>query len=112
MVSIDNPDSGQAAETELLIETEPNKQAFFELQRSSEANQRCADCGREDPEWASTNLGVFICIDCSGTHRRMGTHISKVRSIRLDKWQPAHITLLRQIGNSKANALWEFNVPS
>ncbi|MDP2439849.1 MAG: hypothetical protein Q8P67_29215 [archaeon] len=111
MVSIDSTPVELSAEFDGLTDAELAKQAVIDLQRSSEANQRCADCGREDPEWVSTNLGVYICIDCSGTHRRLGTHISKVRSIRLDKWLPEHISRLQEIGNKVANELWEYNVP-
>lgn len=32
------------------------------------------------------NRGVFVCIRCSGIHRSMGTHISKVKSVDLDTW--------------------------
>ena len=117
MVSIDQRplgggEAGGSAEAapELGV-SEPTKQAVLELQRSEEANRRCADCGREDPEWASTNLGVFICIDCSGTHRRMGTHVSKVRSLHLDKWQPEHMARLQELGNRSANLVWEHNLP-
>lgn len=39
-----------------------------------------------DPDWASLNLGALICIECSGIHRKLGTHISKVRSLGLDVW--------------------------
>lgn len=39
-----------------------------------------------DPEWASLNLGVLMCIECSGIHRNLGSHISKVRSLGLDDW--------------------------
>jgi hypothetical protein len=39
-----------------------------------------------DPRWASHNLGVFLCIRCGGLHRRMGTHISKVKSVSMDSW--------------------------
>lgn len=47
-------------------------------------NDRCADCGAPAPKWASWNLGITVCIRCSGVHRSLGTHISKVKSIELD----------------------------
>ena len=43
-------------------------------------NHICADCGAPEPTWASLNLGILMCIDCSGAHRRLGVHISKVGS--------------------------------
>ena len=42
-------------------------------------NDKCADCSAPDPDWASLNLGLLICIECSGVHRNLGVHISKVR---------------------------------
>lgn len=54
-------------------------------------NGICADCGAADPEWASISLGILVCIQCSGVHRSLGVHISKVRSLRLDYWEPEHV---------------------
>ena len=49
------------------------------------ANKVCADCCARDPEWGVINLGIMVCIKCSGVHRSFGTHLSKVRSIGLDE---------------------------
>lgn len=44
-----------------------------------QANPLCVDCRAKDPEWASISLGVMMCIECSGIHRSMGVHVSKVQ---------------------------------
>lgn len=59
------------------------------------------------PEWASLNLGILFCIECSGVHRNLGSHISKVRSLTLDEWPPGHLAVMLSIGNSTANSVWE-----
>ncbi|KAI3731390.1 hypothetical protein L1987_62578 [Smallanthus sonchifolius] len=72
-------------------------------------NEKCADCGAPDPDWACLNLGVLVCIECSGVHRNLGVHISKVRSLTLDVkvWEPSVITLFQSLGNAYANSVWE-----
>ncbi|OWZ66055.1 hypothetical protein AYX14_02567 [Cryptococcus neoformans] len=71
------------------------------------SNKNCADCKRNDTRWASWNLGVFLCIRCSGIHRSMGTHISKVKSIDLDIWTPEQMESIQKWGNKRANMYWE-----
>lgn len=72
-------------------------------------NNFCIDCDSPNPEWASLNLGVLMCIECSGIHRNMGSHISKVRSLTLDEWPPSHLSVMLSIGNSLSNSVWESN---
>jgi stromal membrane-associated protein len=73
-----------------------------------EANKVCADCKRnKHPRWASWNLGIFICIRCSGIHRGMGTHISRVKSVDLDSWTDEQLQSVLNWGNARANKYWE-----
>ncbi|KAI9787439.1 MAG: hypothetical protein M1816_007487 [Peltula sp. TS41687] len=73
-----------------------------------EGNKSCADCKRnKHPRWASWNLGVFVCIRCSGIHRGMGTHISRVKSVDLDAWTDEQMQSILRWGNTRANKYWE-----
>ncbi|KAM4538370.1 arf-GAP with GTPase, ANK repeat and PH domain-containing protein 1 isoform 2-T2 [Fundulus diaphanus] len=77
--------------------------------RSIRGNGRCADCDVQNPDWASLNLGALICIECSGIHRNLGTHLSRVRSLDLDEWPLELIKVMSAIGNELANGVWEAN---
>nr|XP_027803411.1 arf-GAP with coiled-coil, ANK repeat and PH domain-containing protein 3 isoform X2 [Marmota flaviventris] len=79
------------------------------LQRvqSVAGNGQCGDCGQPDPRWASINLGVLLCIECSGIHRSLGVHCSKVRSLTLDSWEPELLKLMCELGNSTMNQIYE-----
>jgi stromal membrane-associated protein len=86
--------------------TERHARTLRELVKRPE-NRVCADCKHNDPRWASWNIGVFLCIRCSGIHRGMGTHISKVKSIDLDAWTPEQMDNIQKWGNRLANLYWE-----
>ncbi|XP_053941464.1 arf-GAP with coiled-coil, ANK repeat and PH domain-containing protein 3 isoform X5 [Cuculus canorus] len=79
------------------------------LQRvqSTPGNDQCCDCGQPDPRWASINLGILLCIECSGIHRSLGVHCSKVRSLTLDSWEPELLKLMCELGNSTMNQIYE-----
>lgn len=77
--------------------------------REIPGNDLCAECSASEPDWASLNLGILMCIECSAVHRNLGVHISKVRSINLDVkvWEPTVMDLFRNLGNMYCNSIWE-----
>ncbi|XP_071897306.1 arf-GAP with GTPase, ANK repeat and PH domain-containing protein 1 isoform X7 [Anas platyrhynchos] len=77
--------------------------------RNIRGNSHCVDCEAQNPDWASLNLGALICIECSGIHRNLGTHLSRVRSLDLDDWPIELIKVMSSIGNELANSVWEEN---
>ena len=91
-----------------------------------EENKTCLDCSRLNPRWISiitinptyaTNtsshldsymLGGFCCLECSGAHRRLGTHISFVRSLDLDTLKESDVEALEcGGGNVTVNKIFE-----
>ncbi|KAJ6666765.1 hypothetical protein lerEdw1_020489 [Lerista edwardsae] len=75
--------------------------------RTVRGNSFCVDCDAPNPDWASLNLGALICIECSGIHRNLGTHLSRVRSLDLDDWPLELVMVMTAIGNALANSVWE-----
>jgi len=59
-------------ENDECVDTRPLVKMVFEK------NDTCADCGKPDPDWVSLNLGILVCLECSGVHRSLGVHVSKV----------------------------------
>ncbi|XP_065586459.1 LOW QUALITY PROTEIN: arf-GAP with coiled-coil, ANK repeat and PH domain-containing protein 1 [Cyrtonyx montezumae] len=75
-----------------------------------EGNGNCCECRAPDPAWASVNLGITLCIECSGIHRSLGVHFSKVRSLTLDTWEPELVKLMCELGNRALNRIYEARV--
>ncbi|KAJ3302166.1 hypothetical protein HDV03_005272 [Kappamyces sp. JEL0829] len=76
-----------------------------ELLQSMYLKTTCADCGAKSANWASCNLGIFLCVDCAQLHRGLGTHISKVKScMGTYNWHPDEMERMTSIGNARSNA--------
>ncbi|XP_032763027.1 arf-GAP with GTPase, ANK repeat and PH domain-containing protein 3 isoform X1 [Rattus rattus] len=75
--------------------------------RTARGNSFCVDCEAPNPDWASLNLGALMCIECSGIHRHLGAHLSRVRSLDLDDWPPELLAVMTAMGNALANSVWE-----
>ncbi|XP_022658242.1 centaurin-gamma-1A-like isoform X2 [Varroa jacobsoni] len=88
------------------------QQAINALKYQVAGNRHCVDCDAPNPDWASLNHGALMCITCSGIHRQLGSHISRVRSLNLDDWSPDQLAVMEAVGNAMANAIWEANTRS
>ncbi|EKF33115.1 hypothetical protein MOQ_003024 [Trypanosoma cruzi marinkellei] len=74
-------------------------------------NNICNDCNNNGTRWASVNHGVFLCIRCSGIHRSLGVHVSKIKSTNMDKWRATEVALMEAIGNQRGKSLYEARLP-
>ncbi|KAJ1970258.1 hypothetical protein IWQ62_000086 [Dispira parvispora] len=83
------------------------RQDMLQQIRKVPGNHQCVDCGAPDPEWSSINMGTLLCIECSGIHRSLGVHLSKVRSLTLDNWEPEQIQVMLQLGNQVVNGIYK-----
>uniref|UniRef100_A0A3B5ATJ9 Arf-GAP with SH3 domain, ANK repeat and PH domain-containing protein 2-like n=1 Tax=Stegastes partitus TaxID=144197 RepID=A0A3B5ATJ9_9TELE len=97
---------GDQDEGENNIVQELTKAIVGEVKRMS-GNDGCCDCGAPSPTWLSTNLGVLICIECSGIHREMGVHYSRIQSLDLDVLGTSELLLAKNVGNANFNDIME-----
>ncbi|KAG0256498.1 Arf-GAP with coiled-coil, ANK repeat and PH domain-containing protein 2 [Mortierella polycephala] len=91
--------------------TDQDKQLLLQV-RKIPGNEVCADCKSLSPMWASVNHGTVLCIECSGIHRSLGVHVSKVRSLNLDKWETEAVGVMLKLGNEKTNKIFEAKILS
>ena len=101
--------SANLPESPLTPVTGVSTQTLSEIYGIS-GNDKCVDCMRRAPKWASINLGIILCIDCSGHHRGLGVHLSQIRSLILDSIKPDWIFTISGMGNIKFNSIFEANL--
>ena len=80
-------------------------QALLKKLRSQGENRMCFDCKAKNPTWASISHGIYICFECAGLHRSLGTHLSFVRSTTLDNWKRSELSRM-ELGGNQAFREW------
>mmetsp|Transcript_8465 Transcript_8465/g.20815 ORF Transcript_8465/g.20815 Transcript_8465/m.20815 type:complete len:886 (+) Transcript_8465:345-3002(+) len=83
------------------------------------SNKTCADCPETRPTWisfikpqqqfalGSKVLASFVCLECAGLHRKLGTHICVVRSISHDQFEENDVECAEYSGNEVVNEIFE-----
>lgn len=113
LLNLDDDDNDNCSDG--LDEETPSARAKRRLANflSESGNELCADCGSPNPKWVSANLGAFVCIKCSGVHRSLGVHISKILSVNLDEWTDEDVdNVIKLGGNTAVNLKYEDSIPN
>ncbi|KAJ5378701.1 hypothetical protein N7509_011820 [Penicillium cosmopolitanum] len=90
-----------------MWEVDPETRTKLLQISKTNGNDRCCDCGAPSPQWASPKFGTFICLNCAGTHRGLGVHISFVRSITMDAFKHAEIQRMELGGNEPWKSFYD-----
>lgn len=88
---------------------EKNYKKNIEAKMKLEENKTCADCNQKNPRWVSCKYGIFICLECAGLHRSLGTNYDIIKSSTLDLWNKESYLPIKYGGNSKFHAYLQTN---
>ena len=72
---------------------------IFQRLQEDPVNRQCVDCEKKGARWSSVTYGTFLCGECIGPHRNLGTDLSYVKSLTLDCWAERHLSLMCAGGN-------------
>merc|ERR1712039_1167775 len=68
--------------------------------RKQKENLTCADCPTRSTPYVCINFSTFICVACSGIHRKFN---HRVKSIAVATFNDKEVEAIREGGNKKVN---------
>ncbi|VDO30144.1 unnamed protein product [Onchocerca flexuosa] len=108
MLSAETPQGNEGDTSGAISELYQRKMCIAKV-RQLPGNNICADCSsKEDVQWLS-NIGALVCIACSGVHRELGVHVSRIQSLNLDVISPLEFFVPLSSGNIMINRLFEYD---
>ncbi|KAM3727659.1 ArfGAP with SH3 domain, ANK repeat and PH domain-containing protein [Dirofilaria immitis] len=108
MLSAETPQGNEGGGSGAISEAYQRKMCITKV-RQLPGNSMCADCSsKEDVQWLS-NIGALVCIACSGVHRELGVHVSRIQSLNLDVISPLEFFVPLSSGNVMINHLFEYD---
>eukprot|EP00752_Nemacystus_decipiens_P006836 g6138.t1 len=87
-----------------MWEPGPFPKAAMKRVHRLEGNSVCMDCGQPETSWGGPTYGILLCVKCAGRHRSLGTHLTVIKSLTMDRWDAGQVRRMELGGNGQLRA--------
>ncbi|CAM9589136.1 unnamed protein product, partial [Scytosiphon promiscuus] len=87
-----------------MWEPGPFPKASMKRVQQLEGNSVCMDCGQPETSWGGPTYGILLCVTCAGRHRSLGTHLTVIKSLTMDRWDAGQVRRMELGGNGQLRA--------
>ncbi|CAB1104456.1 unnamed protein product [Ectocarpus sp. CCAP 1310/34] len=87
-----------------MWEPGPFPNAAMKRVQRLEGNSACMDCGAPETSWGGPTYGILLCVKCASRHRSLGTHLTVIKSLAMDRWDAGQVRRMELGGNGQLHA--------